>query len=70
MKRRDTIDVLVWSLLLAAFLALSGCSQDQDAPTAAPDQVGDNTTVELGDAEIENIVLRSYPFVTMYNVNN
>jgi hypothetical protein len=28
------------------------------------------TTTELGDAEIENIVRRSYQYVAMYNVNN
>ena len=47
------------AFLLASVLALASCGQSQDAGT-----------VELTDAQVENIVRRSYQFVAMYNVNN
>ncbi len=43
-------------LLIASFLATSGCQQ--------------STQVELSDEQVEDIVRRSYQYVAMYNVNN
>ena len=58
-----TFLVLITSLLFAA------CGQQQDSP--APDaQKAEPATIELSDAEIENIIRHSYQFVAMYNVNN
>jgi hypothetical protein len=58
-----TLLVLMTSLLFAA------CGQQQDSP--APDaQKAEPATIELSDAEIENIIRHSYQFVAMYNVNN
>ena len=47
-------------ILLSVVLALTGCAKSQP-PVASG---------ELTDAEIENLVRRSYQYVAMYNVNN
>jgi len=62
-------------LLLAGLLALlllSGCSKDEPAQTtnAEPDKKVETSSLELTDAEVEDIVRRSYQYVAMYNVNN
>jgi len=43
------------------FVCVLGCTKKAPHP---------ETSAELSDAEIENIVTRSYPYVAMYNVNN
>lgn len=54
---------------------LSACGQEvPDKPTASPAartaSAGTAATLELSDAEVENLVRRSYQYVAMYNVNN
>jgi hypothetical protein len=61
------------TLIFTGLLALTGCGQNQDAATtsgdaAVPDQAV--AAAELTDAQVDNIVRRSYQFVAMYNVNN
>ncbi len=61
------------TLIFTGLLALAGCGQSQDVSTAGgdaaiPDEAG--ATAELTDAQVEDIVRRSYQFVAMYNVNN
>lgn len=66
---------LLKTLLFTGLLALAGCGQSQDAATtggdaAVPDQARAAVTTELTDAQVEEIIRRSYQFVAMYNVNN
>jgi hypothetical protein len=63
------------TLILAGLLALAGCGQRQDASTTGveattPDQASASTTVELTDAQVEELVRRSYQYVALYNVVN
>lgn len=51
-------------LLLFGLLVLGGCDSPQE-PSGKP---GDGMT--LSDAEVENLVRRSYQYVALYNVNN
>jgi len=64
------ITVLLAGLL--ASLLLLGCGKDEPAPTtsAGPGSKVEAAGAELTDAQIENIVRRSYQYVAMYNVNN
>ena len=64
-----------WPLLILAMLLLSGCNPNRETaadetaqPAAAP--ASQSEAVELSDAELENLVRRSYPYVAMFNVNN
>jgi len=68
--RTKNIVVLLAGLL--SFLLLSGCGKDEPAPTtdAGSGSKVESADVELDDAQIENIVRRSYQYVAMYNVNN
>ena len=61
---------LLATIILAASLAIAGCGQRQDG--TATDVAHDDpvAAIHLSDAEVENIVRRSYAFVAMYNVNN
>ena len=57
---------------LLTFLFFSGCGRDEPTPTTS---TGSGSKVEaaavgLDDAQIDNIVRRSYQYVAMYNVNN
>ncbi len=75
MQEKDQSITLPWTLILAGLLVLAGCGQSQDSSTsaadsAASDQTSMVATTELTDAQVENIVRRSYQFVAMYNVNN
>jgi hypothetical protein len=69
MKSCKIVILLAW--LLTSMLLL-GCGKDEPAPTtsAGPGSKVEVTAVELTDAQIENIVRRSYQYVAMYNVNN
>ena len=65
----------VWLILLLVVLAMSACGPGKDpagAETAAPaaQAVNEVAVVELSDAQLENLVKRSYQYVAMYNVNN
>lgn len=53
---------------LSLILLLANC--DNTAKKDKQQKVDDPTKVELTDAQIENIVKRSYQYVAMYNVNN
>ncbi len=63
------------TLFFAGLLALAGCGQSQEASTAdddttVSDQASAAAPAKLSDAQVENIVRRSYQYVAMYNVNN
>ncbi len=57
-------------MLLGLSFLLSGCGAEQSPP--ATDKTADETkqALTLSDAEVENIVKRSFQYVAMYNVNN
>jgi hypothetical protein len=62
----------VLALLTVALLSF-GCGQSHDAATTsgdAADPEQPSAAAELTDAQVEEIVRRSYQFVAMYNVNN
>ncbi|MGB6971500.1 MAG: DUF1214 domain-containing protein [Desulfobulbales bacterium] len=68
--RTNNIIFLLAGLL--TFLFFSGCGRDEPTPTTS---TGSGSKVEaaavgLDDAQIDNIVRRSYQYVAMYNVNN
>jgi hypothetical protein len=69
MKSGKIIPLLAGLLI---FLLLFGCGKDEPAPTtsAGPDSKIEAAAVELSDAQIDNLVRRSYQYVAMYNVNN
>ena len=48
------------AVLLVALFPAAACTTTAMARNA----------IELSDAQVENIVRRSYPYVAMYNVNN
>ena len=64
-----------WPLCLLAMLLLSGCNPNME-PSAnesaqpAPAPASKPADVELSDADLENLVRRSYQYVAMFNVNN
>ncbi len=79
MKRRDLVrtitivalyrgHVSLLAALLAVLAATAGCSSEPSKSPTQPVKKGE--TLELSDAEIENLVRRSYQYVAMYNVNN
>src|SRR5210317_1721884 len=59
-------------------LFMAGCGENSKKTTVTGEtqvkevveQQEKNETAKLSDAEIENIVRRSYQYVAMYNVNN
>jgi hypothetical protein len=53
-------------------LLLTGCGDDKATPATTTKNAVDTASVsaQLTDAQIENIVRRSYQYVAMYNVNN
>ena len=53
-------------------LLLTGCGDDKAIPATTTKDAGERASVaaQLTDAQIENIVRRSYQYVAMYNVNN
>jgi hypothetical protein len=66
MRRDNRTFNLQVTLFLICLLGLAGCGQSQEA------QPVDNksTVPDLSDADVENIIKRSYQYVAMYNVNN
>jgi hypothetical protein len=60
-------NIVVAKLLL--ILLLTGCEK-QDDTSAAQSSLNQVFADSLTDEQIENIVLRSYQYVAMYNVNN
>jgi len=52
--------IALFMMFIVTLLFMVGCQ-----PTSTT-----KTSVELSDAQIENIVRRSYQYVAMYNVNN
>jgi hypothetical protein len=59
-------------LLLAMILGclLAGCNEGDQTLTADSSAESTSHNIALSDAEIENIVRRSYQYVALYNVNN
>lgn len=71
----DKSIALPGALILASLFALAGCGRGQDASTAGGDTTISDpasvaATMELTDAQVEEIVRRSYQYVALYNVNN
>ena len=64
--------IIVLLAALLTFLAFSGCGKDEPAPatSAGSGSKVEATGKELTDAQVENIVRRSYQYMAMYNVNN
>jgi hypothetical protein len=66
---------LWWALAYTGLIALAGCGQRQDVAPAVSDpavteEASAVATAQLTDAQVEDIVRRSYRFVAIYNVNN
>jgi hypothetical protein len=53
---------VTWAIACTTLILLTGCGQ---GPATQSD-----ATVQLTDAQVEDIVRRAYPFVAIYNVNN
>ncbi len=67
-RNQVTHNRLVHLSTVALVLTLTACKDSgEPAQTAAPTQYA---AVDLTDAQVENIVRRSYQYVAMYNVNN
>lgn len=66
MHRSKTLRVIT---ALVAGLTLLACGQQQDTSVTGAKQA-EMATIELSDADIENIVRRSYQYVALYNVTN
>jgi hypothetical protein len=63
-KAIGMIGISLFLSLLVVLIATAGCSNQPSQPTSAAEKI------ELSDAEVENLVRRSYQYVAMYNVNN
>jgi len=57
-------------LLLPLVLLFLGCQGPSEEATPAADQTRDSDVPALSDADIYDLVRRSYQYVAMYNVNN
>jgi hypothetical protein len=60
--------IATWLAMVVLCLFASGCSNDNQQ--AAPVSVQSAQRVELTDAQMQELVLRAYPYVAMFNVNN
>ena len=56
--------------LLPLLILMLGCQGPSDEATPAVQQARDPDVPAISDAEIDEIVTRSYQYVAMYNVNN
>jgi hypothetical protein len=75
MRSEKSLFALPATLVIAGILVLAGCGQRQDVSSAgvesaAPAPESAATSIDLTDAQVEDIVRRSYQYVAMYNVNN
>ena len=69
---------LLFIVCFVTFLFLVGCEERKtvavEPKDAQVDDLGErddqNKTVELSNEQVEDIVRRSYQYVTLYNVNN
>ena len=62
-------NAISFSFLFGILLAISGCEQPaEDVQVVA--EAAPAVTAELSDAEVDNLVRRSYQYVAMYNVVN
>ena len=59
-----------YGFVLGMLLAISGCGQPAEEAQVSVTEAAPAMNVKLSDAELENLVRRSYPYVAMYNVNN
>ena len=69
------LPVTTWPLFILAVLLLAACNPNGEPATnetvqPAPASASEVEAVELSDADLENLVRRSYPYVAMFNVNN
>ncbi len=60
----------ILSLLSMLTLALWGCQPSEESAPSQPPEAAASPPAALSDADIDNLVRRSYPYVAMYNVNN
>jgi hypothetical protein len=51
-------------------LMLWGCQPSEESAPSQPPEAAAPPPAALSDADIDNLVRRSYPYVAMYNVNN
>ena len=58
------------SLLTIVTLALWGCQPSEESAPSQPPEAAAPPPAALSDADIDNLVRRSYPYVALYNVNN
>lgn len=65
MKKNKTI---LFTVIISTVMLLASCNSA--VKNEATVKIDENGFAELTDAEVENIVKRSYQYVTMYNVNN
>ena len=66
-----TSKIIFFMVGMFMFLLLTSCSREEPAQTPQAKNIGkpEAAVVELTDAQIEDIVRRSYQYVAMYNVN-
>ena len=60
---------LILAIVILTFLIL-GCSEPEKTQTTIMPTDETQTTLALSEAEVKNLVNRSYQYVAMYNVNN
>jgi hypothetical protein len=65
---RNTFITLAACLGLVIFV--TGCKEKPGTQGVEGEKAVQGSTAELTDAQVENIVKRSYQYVAMYNVNN
>ena len=77
-KIRDYVTYLpltTWPLFILAVLVLAACQPNsepaaKESAQSASASASKAKVAELSDAELDNLVRRSYPYIAMFNVNN
>jgi len=63
-------NAISFGFVLGIVLAISGCEQPAEEAQVSVMAAAPATNAELSDAEVENLVRRSYQYVALYNVVN
>jgi len=63
-------NAISFCFVLGILLAISGCEKPAEEAQVSVQEAAPATKAELSDAEVDNIVRRSYQYVAMYNVIN
>jgi hypothetical protein len=66
----NTYKAASFGSVLGILLAISGCEQPAEETQVSVTEAASAMTAELSDAEVENLVRRSYQYVALYNVVN